>query len=421
MLNINNNGGIGMEIKEYVDIANTVLRWLSIFVIPLFGIIISKLVDRNNIMNPNKERLGRLFKNTLRFIGLVILLDILMFLSISEVFVSVKSINSIKSNLLSGFYIFTAFNVMYAMFLLPLFIKEKKYYEVELTHNNQKRKYIVHDRIKDKDDGKLIYVDEHENKEYEENISDIKKREGRVTFIPHAVALFSLNKDAIKETKVFPMRLRWTLFIILAAMDIYIGNTCLKILYDLWRWDFGTPLIPFRIFVSTFPVLVLTEITILVVFLYRTWLGKNKLEYNKGKKVDSKMTISEKKAFRMISLFKGEFRSVKDKTSNIMKNDYLNYQQKRQQLDNIENECVENVLRYPEIDKDFIYDLKNLLVSYKVGANGREQAYRNFIGGYVNGNIEELVQFMTQELLGEYEHAIRRHRAFIETFMEDDE
>ncbi|MDQ7158096.1 hypothetical protein [Staphylococcus warneri] len=104
-----------------------------------------------------------------------------------------------------------------------------------------------------------------------------------------------------------------------------------------------------------------------------------------------------------------------------MKNDYLNYQQKRQQLDNIENECVENVLRYPEIDKDFIYDLKNLLVSYKVGANGREQAYRNFIGGYVNGNIEELVQFMTQELLGEYEHAIRRHRAFIETFMEDDE
>lgn len=47
---------IGMEIKEYFEIANTILRWLSIFVIPLFGIIISKLVDRNNIMNPNKER-----------------------------------------------------------------------------------------------------------------------------------------------------------------------------------------------------------------------------------------------------------------------------------------------------------------------------------------------------------------------------
>lgn len=37
-------------------------------------------------------------------------------------------------------------------------------------------KYIVRDRVEDKDDGKLIYVDEDENKEYEENISDIKKR-----------------------------------------------------------------------------------------------------------------------------------------------------------------------------------------------------------------------------------------------------
>lgn len=166
---------IGMEIKEYFEIANTILRWLSIFVIPLFGIIISKLVDRNNIMNPNKERLGRLFKNILRFIGLVILLDILMFLSISEIFSEVKNINSIKSDLWSAFYIFTAFNVVYAIFLFPLFIKEKKYYEVELTHNNKKMKYIVRDRVEDKDDGKLIYVDEDENKEYEENISDIKK------------------------------------------------------------------------------------------------------------------------------------------------------------------------------------------------------------------------------------------------------
>lgn len=224
-----------MEIKEYFEIANTILRWLSIFVIPLFGIIISKLVDRNNIMNPNKERLGRLFKNILRFIGLVILLDILMFLSISEIFSEVKNINSIKSDLWSAFYIFTAFNVVYAIFLFPLFIKEKKYYEVELTHNNKKMKYIVRDRVEDKDDGKLIYVDEDENKEYEENISDIKKRESRVTFIPHVVALFSINKDALKETKVFPMWLRWSLFIILVGVDTYIAITCLKALYDLWR------------------------------------------------------------------------------------------------------------------------------------------------------------------------------------------
>ena len=52
-----------------------------------------------------------------------------MFLSISEIFSEVKNINSIQSDLWSAFYIFTAFNVVYAIFLFPLFIKEKKYYE----------------------------------------------------------------------------------------------------------------------------------------------------------------------------------------------------------------------------------------------------------------------------------------------------
>ncbi|MGC9678468.1 hypothetical protein ACOP1M_12775 [Staphylococcus warneri] len=410
-----------MEIKEYIDIANTILRWLSVLVIPLFGIIISKLVDRNNIMNPNKERLGRLLKNTLRFIGLVILLDILMFLSISELFSEVKNVHSIKSDLWKAFYIFTAFNVIYAIFLFPLFIKEKKYYEVELTHNNQRKKYTVHDRVNDKDDGKLIYFDECKNEEYEENISDIKKREGRVTFIPHIVPFFNINKDVLKETKVFPMWLRWSLFIILIGTDIYIAITCLKALYDLWKLDFGKLLIPFRIFLSTFPVLLVLEITILVVFLYKTWLGKNKLKYHKRNKGDSKMKFNKEEAFRMISLLKSEFRGVRNKTPEIMKNDSLNYQQKRQKLDNIENKCVKNVLRYSEINKDFIYGLSSLLISYKVDTNGREQAYRNFITQYVNGNVEELIQFMNRELLCEYDHAIRHHRVFIEMFMRSNE
>ncbi|UZW86869.1 hypothetical protein LE164_12790 (plasmid) [Staphylococcus lugdunensis] len=133
------------------------------------------------------------------------------------------------------------------------------------------------------------------------------------------------------------------------------------------------------------------------------------------------MTFSEEETFRRISLFKGEFRSVKNETPEIMKDNALNYQEKRQKLINIENQCVKNVLRYSEIDKDFIYGLKNLLISYKVGTNGREQAYRNFIAQYVNGNEEELVQFMTQELLGEYDHAIRRHRVLIEMLTESNE
>ncbi|HCD4709551.1 TPA: hypothetical protein NBR53_002803, partial [Staphylococcus aureus] len=86
--------------------------------------------------------------------------------------------------------------------------------------------------------------------------------------------------------------------------------------------------------------------------------------------------------------------------------------------DDIENKCVKNVFRYSEINKDFVYGLSSLLISYKVGTNGREQAYRNFITQYVNGNVEELIQFMNRELLGEYDHAIRRHQVLIEMFME---
>ena len=60
----------------------------------------------------------------------------------------------------------------------------------------------------------------------------------------------------------------------------------------------------------------------------------------------------------------------------------------------------QNVFRYSEINKDLLYGLSSLLISYKVGTNGREQAYRNFITQYVNGNVEELIQFMNRELLG---------------------
>lgn len=296
-----------MEIKEYFEIVNIILRWLSIFVILLFGIIILKLVDRNNIMNFNKERLGRLFKNILRFIGLVIFLDILMFLSISEIFLEVKNINLIKLDLWSVFYIFIVFNVVYVIFLFFLFIKEKKYYEVEFMYNNKKMKYIVCDRVEDKDDGKFIYVDEDENKEYEENISDIKKRELRVIFIFYVVVFFSINKDVLKEIKVFFMWLRWLLFIILVGVDIYIVIICLKVLYDLWRWDFGKLLILFRIFFFIFLVVLVLEIIVLVVFLYKMWLGKNKLKYYNKKKGDSEMKLNEKEVFRMIFLLKNEF------------------------------------------------------------------------------------------------------------------
>jgi len=174
--------------------------------------------------------------------------------------------------------------MIYAIVLFPIFIKEKKYYEVEIAHyNNETKRYVVLDRIKENDDEILIYYDEHDNKEYEENISYIKEKEGRVTFIPHVISIFNINKNVIKETSIFPIWLRVLLILILLGVSIYIVIVSGHSLYRLWTMDLNKPLILFKIFLSTFLILLVSEFFILVIFLYQTWLGKNKLKYTKRK------------------------------------------------------------------------------------------------------------------------------------------
>ena len=207
-----------------------------------------------------------------------------LFLSVSEIFGEIKDISIIKKEMWKLLYIFTAFNMIYAIVLFPIFIKEKKYYEVEIAHyNNETKRYIVLDRIKENDDEILIYYDEHDNKEYEENISYIKEKEGRVTFIPHVISIFNINKNVIKETSIFPIWLRVLLILILLGVSIYIVIVSGHSLYRLWTMDLNKPLILFKIFLSTFLILLVSEFFILVIFLYQTWLGKNKLKYTKRK------------------------------------------------------------------------------------------------------------------------------------------
>ncbi|HDG5418221.1 TPA: hypothetical protein PF072_002465 [Staphylococcus aureus] len=136
------------------------------------------------------------------------------------------------------------------------------------------------DRIKE-DDEILIYYDEHENKEYEENIRYIKEKEGRVTFIPHVISIFNINKNVIKETNVFPIWLR--VLLILLGVSIYISIVSGHSLYSLCTTKFNKPFISFKIFLSMLPIVLVSEFLTLVIFLYQTWLGKNKLEYKKRK------------------------------------------------------------------------------------------------------------------------------------------
>lgn len=124
---------------------------------------------------------------------------------------------------------------------------------------------------------------------------------------------------------------------------------------------------------------------------------------------------SNEELFRMVSLLKGCIRSVKDDTPKITYDDNLSYEEKLQKLEAIENECVEKTLNFRDVNKDFISGMHNLLLSYKIGTNGRESAYRNFISQFVDENesIDSTIDLVNHELIGEYDHAIRKHKFII--------
>ena len=96
-------------------------------------------------------------------------------------------------------------------------------------------------------------------------------------------SIFNINKNVIKETSIFPIWLRVLLILILLGVSIYIVIVSGHSLYRLWTMDLNKPLILFKIFLSTFLILLVSEFFILVIFLYQTWLGKNKLKYTKRK------------------------------------------------------------------------------------------------------------------------------------------
>lgn len=116
--------------------------------------------------------------------------------------------------------------------------------------------------------------------------------------------------------------------------------------------------------------------------------------------------LSNDDAFRMISLLKGNFRSVRHKTKKLENDITLSYEDKYTKLKDIEKQCVQDMMKYPDIDKDFIIELHNLLIVNTNNLFYREVNCKNLLYKYVNGNIEELFHFMNNSLFGEYERAI---------------
>lgn len=129
--------------------------------------------------------------------------------------------------------------------------------------------------------------------------------------------------------------------------------------------------------------------------------------------------FSNDEAYNMVSLFKGRIREIaKDETPKIMEDKTLTNDEKYKKICEIENECINRTAAFEVVNEDFILNLHKLLTTYKVGDVDRKVAYRNFLTQHVNGNIENIVEFMSSELLGEYDRTIRRHKVLIQMIQE---
>lgn len=126
--------------------------------------------------------------------------------------------------------------------------------------------------------------------------------------------------------------------------------------------------------------------------------------------------FSSSEAYDMVSLFKGRIREIaKDETPKIMQDKTLTNEEKYKKISEIENECINRTANFEVVNEEFVLNLHKLLSSYKKGDVDRRQAYRNFLSEYVNGSIEKPFDLMNTELLGEYDHSIRRYKVMLET------
>ncbi|MBX8993837.1 MULTISPECIES: hypothetical protein [Staphylococcus] len=129
--------------------------------------------------------------------------------------------------------------------------------------------------------------------------------------------------------------------------------------------------------------------------------------------------FSYDEAFRMVSLFKGRFRHVRKETNALKNDDSTSYYERYKKLQEIEENCVNEMLNISEIDRNFILGLHNLLKSYKEAEPGRDEAYYDFLSENVEGNIKDLKEFMDSNLLAEYDHAITHPKYIIRMYLEN--
>ncbi|MDT0758508.1 MULTISPECIES: hypothetical protein [Staphylococcus] len=273
-----------MNIKDQIDISKIILQIISMLV-PLVGIILSQFKGTERRMDQKKEKMKRIFNNIFRFIFVIVLIDLLILVELRDFYINIKPENLIKykKDIYQLILILTTFSTVYAFFLMPFWLKKKRYYEIELEHTKGKKiAYVVLNRDKSKNKDVIIYKDD--KKEYEEDVDSIKQREGRVTFIPKAKSIFNLNRSAIEETKTLPIWSRWLFFILIILVSLVGIFSCIEMIMNVWTFNLGKRVVMFRIIISIFPITIFMYFIAIIKFLYQSWLGKNKLVYEKSKK-----------------------------------------------------------------------------------------------------------------------------------------
>lgn len=109
----------------------------------------------------------------------------------------------------------------------------------------------------------------------------------------------------------------------------------------------------------------------------------------------------------MISLFKTTFRSVRHKTHEIKNDETLSYLERLEEVNKIEQECVEKAIKMPNMNEEFILEVHRLLTSFKENENDqRIAAYRELLSKYVYDDIGKPLHFMDRLLFVEYQFAI---------------
>lgn len=268
-----------MITKETLDFLSSLLKFI-LAVIPIGAILFGLLNRGNSVMNAKKESLIRILRNIINYIVTTLIIALLTVITLLDYIIKVDISNLNGYDIRSIKFIFMMlliYSAFYALVLSPIWLRNKKYYEIELEHSpGVINKYRVINRIKEKDEDSIIYRDK-KGYEYEENVELIKEREGRITLKPKIEPLFNINDEVKEITKKLNMPARIICYLIFIVPCIYLFYTCIIFIKGIFSGIEG--FIVFKLISSGLPVLIILYTVIAIIGLAIYWFSKNKIEY----------------------------------------------------------------------------------------------------------------------------------------------